>query len=169
MRSDRELLYEYGVTRQEFIREYRVNPEHTQCGIFRSSTTHTQIALLVPYQLPFHRLSNSTYTHSPLRTTMSATLEATTSQRKKFQGEDRHVPHHSQKAKKYYPAEDERKPRKVSELIGRYEWRYADLGADQWRIRSAKLSALISPVLPCNLATSSSFCPGDTEGNESYC
>lgn len=35
-------------------------------------------------------------------------------QTKKFGKGEREIPHHSQKAKKYYPAEDERKPRKVS-------------------------------------------------------
>lgn len=35
-------------------------------------------------------------------------------QTKKFGKGEREIPHHSQKAKKYYPAEDESKPRKVS-------------------------------------------------------
>ena len=32
---------------------------------------------------------------------------------KKFGKTEREVPHHTQKAKKYYPAEDESKPKKV--------------------------------------------------------
>ncbi|KAA6411091.1 MAG: 60S ribosomal L6 [Lasallia pustulata] len=36
---------------------------------------------------------------------------------KKFGKGEREIPHHSQKAKKYYPAEDERKPRKVRKSI----------------------------------------------------
>jgi len=32
---------------------------------------------------------------------------------KKFGKTDRKVPHHTQKAKKFYPAEDEAKPKKV--------------------------------------------------------
>lgn len=35
-------------------------------------------------------------------------------QTKKFGKGEREIPHHSQKAKRYYPAEDESKPRKVS-------------------------------------------------------
>jgi len=35
-------------------------------------------------------------------------------QTKKFQKGERTVPHASQKASKYYPAEDEQQPRKVS-------------------------------------------------------
>ncbi len=33
---------------------------------------------------------------------------------KKFGKGERSIPHHTQKAKKFYPAEDENKPRKVS-------------------------------------------------------
>ena len=36
-----------------------------------------------------------------------------TGQTKKFGKGEREIPHHSQKAKKYYPAEDESKPKKV--------------------------------------------------------
>lgn len=35
------------------------------------------------------------------------------SQTKKFGKGEREIPHHTQKAKKYYPAEDESKPKKV--------------------------------------------------------
>ena len=47
---------------------------------------------------------------------MSATLEATrpAGTKKKFGKSEREVPHHSQKAKKWYPAEDIKQPRKVS-------------------------------------------------------
>jgi hypothetical protein len=46
---------------------------------------------------------------------MSATLEATrpTGQKKTFGKSTREVPHHSQKAKKWYPAEDEAVAKKV--------------------------------------------------------
>ena len=44
---------------------------------------------------------------------MSATLEATRPAKKKFGKGEREIPHHSQKAKKWYPVEDELKPRKV--------------------------------------------------------
>jgi large subunit ribosomal protein L6e len=46
---------------------------------------------------------------------MSATLEATrpAGQKKTFGKSTREVPHHSQKAKKWYPAEDEVQPKKV--------------------------------------------------------
>jgi len=47
---------------------------------------------------------------------MSAKHESSTpaGKTKKFGKGERQIPHHSQKAKKYYPAEDEIKPRKVS-------------------------------------------------------
>ncbi|KAH6678332.1 putative 60S ribosomal protein L6-B [Halenospora varia] len=50
---------------------------------------------------------------------MSATLEATrpAGQKKTFGKSTREVPHHSQKAKKWYPAEDEAVPRKVRKSI----------------------------------------------------
>ena len=35
-------------------------------------------------------------------------------QTKKFQGGERTVPHHLEKASKYYPAEEDRKPKTVS-------------------------------------------------------
>ena len=35
---------------------------------------------------------------------------------KKFQGKDRTIPHHSQKASRWYPAEDTKAPRKVRPL-----------------------------------------------------
>ena len=35
------------------------------------------------------------------------------SQTKKFGKGEREIPHHTQKAKKFYPAEDEKKPKKV--------------------------------------------------------
>ncbi|KAI9677055.1 MAG: hypothetical protein M1817_006894 [Caeruleum heppii] len=46
---------------------------------------------------------------------MSAILEATrpAGQKKKFGKEQREIPHHTQKAKKWYPAEDEVQPKKV--------------------------------------------------------
>ena len=47
--------------------------------------------------------------------TMSATLEATrpAGQKKTFGKSTREVPHHSQKAKKWYPADDESQAKKV--------------------------------------------------------
>jgi large subunit ribosomal protein L6e len=36
-------------------------------------------------------------------------------QTKKFQGGERTVPHHLEKASKYYPAEEDRKPKTVSD------------------------------------------------------
>lgn len=54
-------------------------------------------------------------------------------QTKKFGKGEREVPHHSQKAKKYYPAEDESKPRKVSfsALDTAHFW-YSGLREPQW-------------------------------------
>lgn len=48
---------------------------------------------------------------------MSAASEAnkTGPQTKKFQKGERTVPHHSQKAKKWYPVDDEKQPKKVSD------------------------------------------------------
>ncbi|KUJ20376.1 putative 60S ribosomal protein L6-B [Mollisia scopiformis] len=50
---------------------------------------------------------------------MSAVLEATrpAAQTKTFGKSTREVPHHSQKAKKWYPAEDEAQPKKVRKSI----------------------------------------------------
>ncbi|KAH8809738.1 putative 60S ribosomal protein L6-B [Hyaloscypha sp. PMI_1271] len=50
---------------------------------------------------------------------MSATLEATrpAGQKKTFGKSTREVPHHTQKAKKWYPAEDEVQPKKVRKSI----------------------------------------------------
>lgn len=36
---------------------------------------------------------------------------------KKFGKSERSIPHHTQKAKKFYPAEDEAKPKKVREAV----------------------------------------------------
>ena len=36
---------------------------------------------------------------------------------KKFGKGEREIPHHTQKAKKYYPAEDESKPKRVSPIL----------------------------------------------------
>jgi len=64
--------------------------------------------------------TNDTTTNRPTPTDrftskMSATLEATrpAGQKKTFGKSTREVPHHSQKAKKWYPAEDEAAPKKV--------------------------------------------------------
>ena len=48
---------------------------------------------------------------------MSAKQETTKAEHKtkKFGKSERSIPHHTQKAKKFYPAEDEAKPKKVSE------------------------------------------------------
>lgn len=49
---------------------------------------------------------------------MSSKQEASKAEHKtkKFGKSERNVPHHTQKAKKFYPAEDEAKPRKVRDL-----------------------------------------------------
>jgi large subunit ribosomal protein L6e len=49
---------------------------------------------------------------------MSAASEATrpVHQKKAFGRSSRVVPHHSQKARKWYPVEDEAQPKKVSQL-----------------------------------------------------
>lgn len=53
----------------------------------------------------------------PPHTAMSASLEAnnrqTASTKKQFGKGEREIAHHSQKAKKWYPAEDEVKPKQV--------------------------------------------------------
>ncbi|KAI9827531.1 MAG: hypothetical protein M1832_004881 [Thelocarpon impressellum] len=48
---------------------------------------------------------------------MSATLEATRPTKKKFGKSEREIPHHTQKAKKWYPAEDEAIHKKVRKSI----------------------------------------------------
>jgi hypothetical protein len=57
----------------------------------------------------------TTTTTASVSVKMSATLEATrpASQKKTFGKSTREVPHHSVKAKKWYPAEDEVQPKKV--------------------------------------------------------
>ena len=51
---------------------------------------------------------------------MSAKQEASKAEHstKKFGKSERKVPHHTQKAKKFYPAEDESKPKKVRWING---------------------------------------------------
>lgn len=51
---------------------------------------------------------------------MSAKQEASKAEHatKKFGKSERKVPHHTQKAKKFYPAEDELKPKKVRWING---------------------------------------------------
>lgn len=41
------------------------------------------------------------------------TSSKNTTKTKKFGKDEREIPHHSQKAKKYYPAEEESRPKKV--------------------------------------------------------
>jgi hypothetical protein len=64
---------------------------------------------------------------------MSAVLEATrpTGQKKTFGKSTREVPHHSQKAKKWYPAEDEAVAKKVGyiSLLRRRNWDIAIAGS----------------------------------------
>lgn len=50
---------------------------------------------------------------------MSAKQDATKAEHKtkKFGNSERSIPHHTQKAKLFYPAEDEAKPKKVREVI----------------------------------------------------
>ena len=60
--------------------------------------------------------------------TMSAKQDSTKAEHKtkKFGKSDRSIPHHTQKAKKFYPAEDEVKPKKVSEAVpSQQKWAYA--------------------------------------------
>ncbi len=66
-----------------------------------------------------------------------------TSTTKKFGKGEREVPHHSQKAKKWYPAEDESKPKKVM-LTTPFE--YALLSKNMWG-----LLYLILPMLKAEL------------------
>ena len=51
---------------------------------------------------------------------MSAKQEASKAEHttKRFGKSERKVPHHTQKAKKFYPAEDESKPKKVRWITG---------------------------------------------------
>lgn len=44
-------------------------------------------------------------------------MSAAQSTTKKFQKGEREVPHHSQKAQKYYSAEDDSAPKKVRKMI----------------------------------------------------
>ena len=56
---------------------------------------------------------------------MSAKQDSTKAEHKtkKFGKSDRSIPHHTQKAKKFYPAEDEAKPKKVREAVPpQHEW-----------------------------------------------
>lgn len=71
---------------------------------------------------------------------MSATLEATrpAGQKKTFGKSTREVPHHTQKAKKWYPAEDELQAKKVRSIML----------LRSWRIRVITASHL-QPVLDC--------------------
>jgi hypothetical protein len=82
----------------------------------------------------------TTTTHESARTSigrfffrMSATLEATqpaAHQEKKFGKTSRHVPHHTQKAKKWYPAEEEAQPKKVGLIQNARSLSYALLCAE---------------------------------------
>lgn len=66
--------------------------------------------------LHFHKQPTiSSRNFTPLRSSMSATLEATrpANTMKKFGKGDREVPHYTQKAQKWYPTEDEPQPKKV--------------------------------------------------------
>ena len=65
---------------------------------------------------------------------MSATLEAN-SQKKTFGKSTREVPHHSQKASKWYPAEDEAQHKKV-----RLEYFSLKIGSDWWLSGCSRLS-----------------------------
>jgi large subunit ribosomal protein L6e len=67
--------------------------------------------------------TNDTTTNRPtpidrFTSKMSSTLEATrpAGQKKAFGKSTREVPHHTQKAKKWYPAEDEVQPKKVGSI-----------------------------------------------------
>lgn len=73
---------------------------------------------------------------------MSATLEATrpAGTKKTFGKSTREVPHHSQKAKKWYPADDELQPKKVCRHI--ILEALEDVFMDYWRISAAMECAL---------------------------
>lgn len=62
-----------------------------------------------------HIITSASPQHSPdLIFVMSAKHESSTAGKtKQFGKGERHIPHHSQKARKYYPAEDEVKPKQV--------------------------------------------------------
>lgn len=87
---------------------------HVQIGLdhrtlFRLESTNT---------IPHHRLDgHSSLSAKPLHHTaaMSTKQDAgkVEHKTKKFGKSERTVPHHTQKAKKFYPAEDESKPKKV--------------------------------------------------------
>lgn len=73
---------------------------------------------------------------------MSTTLEANTRQggsdtsasvKKQFGKGEREIPHHSQKAKKWYPVEDEVKPKKVSEILKQMNWSISSCQMDSFR------------------------------------
>jgi hypothetical protein len=79
---------------------------------------------------------------------MSATLEATrpAGQKKTFGKSTREVPHHTQKAKKWYPAEDELQAKKVRSIMLLRSWRIQVITASH-----------LKPVLEC--ATAIAFLP----------
>ena len=77
---------------------------------------------------------------------------------KKFGKSERSIPHHTQKAKKFYPAEDEAKPKKVCEAsLIQSKWPSIDEMAlwyrYQWDLRDAHSLASIIPY-PQNMISS---------------
>lgn len=79
----------------------------THKGITRSSTTSIRSAANLCAAVPFT---------NPRTMASSKTDSKSEPKTKKFGKGERTIPHSSQKAKKFYPAEDEAKPRKVSRL-----------------------------------------------------
>lgn len=71
---------------------------------------------------------------------MSAKQEATKAEHKtkKFGKSERAIPHHTQKAKKFYPAEDEAKPKKVCNEKSANESRYTTWCCDTATIAPVK-------------------------------
>lgn len=86
-------------------RSDKVSP-HTLAWILNRTITLTAILLAI---LPFH---HKPFEMAPKQESSKAEVEHKT---KKFGKTERKVPHHTQKAKKFYPAEEEAKPKKVRE------------------------------------------------------
>ena len=64
---------------------------------------------------------------------------------KKFGKSERSIPHHTQKAKKFYPAEDEAKPKKVREaVLMQWKWVFVHIVAfwycGKWLARNIGLN-----------------------------
>lgn len=88
------------------------SPSHLQPREPTSTTIHHHLPPQFGVSAAFFPISSSC-------ATMSAALESKSQhepQTKKFGKQERTVPHKSQKASKWYPAEDQKQPRKVSHI-----------------------------------------------------